>query len=162
MSRLRDRLNKFKPEEPKQTIGPEPLQPPDLTPAPEEYQKPQQEKKPIDESKLENPYYMHKEVVKNPIPKGCAVVELCGRPIDFSMLEEYMVHKLSPKQMTAHMKFARSKTIEEIKGYTERPKVKFSGKTLWIIVLLFGAVVGGYLLMTTDISGFLSGLFGQA
>ena len=118
-------------------------------------EEPEEEQEQIDSS-----YDMYNNIIARPVPKGSKAIELCGRPIDFSMLEDYVVHKLSPKQMTAHMRFSRSKTIEEIKGYSKKHPIKFSGKIIWIIILLVIMLIGGFIIMTTDIGGALQGMFG--
>jgi len=154
MGRLRDRLKEYQPEPLQKPIEEEPIETPINI---------NNRSEPTDKEKkanlqLDNPYYLHKEIIRYPVPKGCEVIELCGRPIDFAELQDYVVHKLSPKQMTAHIKFARSKTIEEIKGYAKRPNIRLGGKLIWILILAFGILVGGYIILNTDFTSFFQGL----
>jgi len=111
-----------------------------------------------------NPHTLFREVVTNPMPKGVYPMTIMGRPVDFRMLESYLVYKISPKSITTLMRFNHAKTLEEVKGYSKRPPMR-AGKGFTIILLLVGAVIMlllGFFILTNQeaIGGFLKGMFG--
>jgi len=109
-----------------------------------------------------NPHSLRKDIVTDPTPKGVYEVSIFGRPIDLSMLENYVVHKISPKTITTLMRYNNSKTMEEIKGYSKRPPIKIKSN---LILMILGAVVllGLGLFFLTNgpsMSDFFQGMFG--
>jgi len=111
-----------------------------------------------------NPHTLFKDVVNDPTPKGTYKVRVFGRPVDLASLENYLIYKISPKTVTTLMRYNDSKSIEEVKGYSKRPKIKL-GKSglIWIIIGAAIMVIIGLLFLTSgpNMTEMMQGLFGM-
>ena len=107
-----------------------------------------------------NPHSLYKEIVTNPSPKNKFLVRIMGRPIDLAKLENYVVHKISPKTITTLMRYNDVRSIEDIKGYSKVRPLRMKSGIIWIIIGMAVILIAGYILMTTDITGLMSGMFG--
>lgn len=108
-----------------------------------------------------NPHTLHKDVILKPSPKGKLPVTVMGRPVDLAMLENYVIHKISPKTITTLMRYNDVKAIEDVKGYSKRPPIKLKGSLIWVIIGAIAIIVVGYVLMTTDVTTMMKGMFGM-
>lgn len=109
-----------------------------------------------------NPHTLRREIVTDPTPKGIYEMKIFGRPVDLSMLENYVVHKISPKSIVTLMRYNNSKTLEEIKGYSKRPQIKIKGSIIWMIIGAGALLAIGVYFLTSgaSISDMMQGLFG--
>ena len=109
-----------------------------------------------------NPHTLRREIVTDPTPKGVYEMMVFGRPVDLSMLENYVVHKISPKSIVTLMRYNNSKTLEEIKGYSKRPQIKIKGSIIWMIIGAGALLAIGLYFLTSgaSISDMMQGLFG--
>ena len=107
-----------------------------------------------------NPHTLHQELVTKPSPKNKYPIRVMGRPIDLAKLENYVVHRISPKTITTLMRYNDVRSIEETKGYSKRTPIKLKGGLIWIIIGAMLILVIGYFLLTADISGMMRGVFG--
>jgi len=109
-----------------------------------------------------NPYTLRKEIVTDPTPKGVYEMTIFGRPVDLSMLENYVVHKISPKTIVTLLRYSNSKTMEEIKGYSKRPPMKIKGSIIWMIIGAGALLAVGIYFLTSgaSLSDMMQGMFG--
>ena len=109
-----------------------------------------------------NPHTLRKEIVTDPTPKGVYEMVIFGRPVDLSMLENYVVHKISPKSIVTLMRYNNSKTMEEIKGYSKRPPVKIKGSIIWMIIGAGALLAIGLYFLTSgaSLSDIMQNMFG--
>jgi len=107
-----------------------------------------------------NPHTLYKEIITDPSPKNKFLIRIMGRPIDLAKLENYVVHKISPKTITTLMRYNDVRSIEDIKGYSKVRPLRMKSGLLWIIIGAVVILVLGYLLMTTDMTGMMKGMFG--
>jgi len=107
-----------------------------------------------------NPNTLHKEIVSNPSHKGRYPITIMGRPIDMSKLENYLVYKISPRTITTLIRYGDARAIEDIKGYSKKRPIRFKGGIIWIILGAIVILILGYILMSTDVTAFFSGMFG--
>jgi len=109
-----------------------------------------------------NPHTLFKEVVNQPTPKGTYKVRLFGRPVDLASLENYLIYKISPKTVTTLMRYNDARSIEDVKGYSKRPRLKFKGGIIWIILGAIGLLVLGMILLTQGpaMTEMMKGMFG--
>ena len=105
-----------------------------------------------------NPHKLFRDIIRRPSPKGAYQMTIMGRPIDLSMLENYMVFKISPKTITTLMRYNDAKTLSEL-GFAKRKPLKINwGLLLTIFIIII--VVAMLLIVTKgDITGFFKGMF---
>jgi len=105
-----------------------------------------------------NPHKLFRDIIRRPSPKGTYEMTIMGRPIDLSMLENYMVFKISPKTITTLMRYNDAKTLSEL-GFAKRKPLKLNWGLIMILIII--VVVFGLLLAITkgDIVGFFRGMF---
>ena len=108
-----------------------------------------------------NPHTLHKDVILKPTSKGKLPVTVMGRPVDLAMLENYVIHKISPKTITTLMRYNDVKAIEDVKGYSKRPPLKLKGSLIWIILGAIAILIVGYILMSTDVTSMMKNIFGM-
>jgi len=141
MSRLQDRINQAVNKQPK-------------------YQE-----QPIEEPKeqyvADNPHTLYQDMQTNPVPQGI-LPETVGRghTLDFSALEKYQIYVQTPRKMRNYMRYQKAMTIEDIKGFSKGPKIKFSWTLILIVAGAIGALVLGFMIMSNPdaITNFLSGI----
>ena len=123
----------------------------------EEYQE-----EPIEQvqPKVDNPHTLYKDMQENPIPEGVLPETLgSGLTLDFSCLEKYNIFVQTPRKMRNYMRYQKAITIEDIKGFSKKPRGKFDWK---IILIIGGAIVAigvGFMILTNPdaITNALSG-----
>ena len=106
---------------------------------------PIQEKPEQSEPVETNPHKLYKSIIQNPTPRGTYQLTLRGRPIDFRDLENYLIFKISPKNITTIMRYNESKTIAEVGGLYKRRKVQARNLGGIIVILLIMVAVGIFL-----------------
>lgn len=120
---------------------------------------------PIPQQLPDNPHTLYNEVQTNPIPKGILPEEVgTGHTLDFSCLEKYQIFTQSPRKMRTYMRNEKAMVIENIKGFSKKPRGKFD----WKIILIIGGAMGGLLIglmilqnpdaITNALSGFMPNL----
>ena len=125
-------------------------------------QKAREYEKEIKSIEKTNPHTLRREIVTDPTPKGVYEMQIFGRPIDLAMLENYVVHKISPKSIVTLMRYNNSKTMEEIKGYSKRPPIKIKGSIIWMIIGAGALLAIGIYFLTSgaSMSDIMQGMFG--
>ena len=114
-----------------------------------------------DNVKTDNPHELYRSIVKSPVPKGLLKEKLGkdGYTLDFAAFEKYLIYFQTPRKMRNYMRYQKAMTIEDVKGFSKRPKVKFSWGLIWLII---GAVImlmiGLFFVNNPD---FLSDIFGD-
>lgn len=124
--------------------------------------KAQDYKREVQATEATNPHTLYKEIVTNHSPKHKYEVTLMGRPIDMSLLENYLIYKVSPKTTVTLMKFNEGKILEEIKGFSKRKPIKIKGGAIMIIIGAIILLVIGLVILTqgSNMSSMFQGMFG--
>ena len=114
--------------------------------------------KPVDTN---SPHWLHKELMKQPFPKGLFSSKIGGRIIDVRDLADYVTYKTSPKVINTLVTNAMSISKQEILG-VKRRKVFKIGPIVWMIVGMVALVaIGGiFLMFGPEITGFFQNMFG--
>jgi len=157
------------PELPDQEV--EETQKSDLVQQYEETQKQAQQE--FDEEKAAiaatNPHTMFKDIVTHPTKRGIYPLTICGRPIDLSKLENYMVFKVSPRTTTTLLRYNDMKANEEALayGHNRMMQPKSKKKFMWILIIAVIIIIALGLIFLTQgdkimqmFSGFLGGMGG--
>ena len=120
------------------------------------------EKEQLKQIEAENPHQLRADMIRDPTPKGVYEMTLMGRKIDLSMLENYVLKKISPKSVITKMRYDNAKTYEEMKGYAKKQPIKINTTLILIIAGLMGLFAIGTLLffLSPDLGSALRGLFG--
>ena len=176
MSRLKRRIASMQGQPPEIPEGYEAVEyPTDSQQTPEEHQqspliqeydllqrKAQEYQKEVQAAEATNPHTLYKEIVTNHSPKHKYEVTLMGRPIDMSLLENYLIYKVSPKTTVTLMKFNEGKILEEIKGFSKRRPIKFKGGSILVIIGAIVLLVIGIIVLTqgSSFSAMFQGMFG--
>jgi len=110
----------------------------------------------------ENPHQLRAEMLNDPTPKGVYEMNIMGRKIDLSQLENYVLKKISPKPIVNKMRYDNAKTLDEIKGYGKKTKMKINvGMLLWILGMMGVFVIGTILFfMGPNLGQVFQSLFG--
>jgi hypothetical protein len=111
-----------------------------------------------------NPHTLYKEIINKPTPPGVFKLRLVGRPIDLSMLEKFVVFKMSPRTNVTLLRYNDVKAIEETQSYGRRSITRAGGKSkkgLWIIIIvaIIMLAVGAFILTNPDLlKGMIPGM----
>jgi len=109
----------------------------------------------------DNPHTLYQDIQTNPTPQGI-LEETVGRghTLDFSALEKYQIYVNTPRKMRNYMRYQKAMTIEDIKGFSKRPKVKFSWTLILIIAGAMGALALGFIVLSNPeaLTNFMDGI----
>lgn len=80
------------------------------------------------------------DIKDKPVPKGLIKHDICGEPIDWHDLEDFVVN-IEPKKFVTLLKLKDVILREKMMRYAKKPGS--SGKWLWIILIAIILLVGG-------------------
>jgi len=113
---------------------------------------------------VSNPHSLFKDIVNQPTPKGTYKVRVFGRPVDLASLENYLIYKISPKTVTTLMRYNDARSIEDVKGYSKRPRIRL-GKSglIWIILGAAVLLILGLIFLSSgpNMTEMMRGMFGM-